>query len=197
MASIAIAAFSAACVATDPVAEPTDTDAEQRKVKSDIVLVDLAGNEFTAAAGTLTWTDSRATWRTRVGKTDYVVTGEIASLDPIAGTLLSLTGDLAGANVRLQQAGVTIERRQRLVSADERSVTTVHVFTGEANRLEAEAVIDCGPRLPNNELARAIDRDVTTVGDAVAARTVGDAIREGRASALALGRAARTEAVVP
>ena len=62
----------------------------------------------------------------------------------------------------------------------------MHVYTDERNRIPADAVVDCSPRIPSNELARAINRPLIVVGDAVAARSVGDAIREGRAAALSL-----------
>ena len=112
--------------------------------------------------------------------------------DPIAGTLLALSGDLAGANVRLQQAGVRIERRQRLIAVGPSSATMVHAFTAERARIETEAVVDCGSRLPEDSLAADSANPpggpLIRVGDAVAARSVGEAIREGRAAALALDR---------
>lgn len=111
--------------------------------------------------------------------------------DAIAGNLLSLTGDLAGSNVRLQQAAVQIERRQRVIRFEAGTVTTEHNFTGERRTLEADAVIDCGGRVPNEWAA--FDRPVIRVGDAVAARSVGEAIREGRAAALGLDRSARQQ----
>jgi 2,4-dienoyl-CoA reductase (NADPH2) len=113
--------------------------------------------------------------------------------DPVAGTLLALSGDLAGANVRLQQAGIRIERRQRLVAVEGTLATTVHVFTAEQARIQAEAVVDCGSRLPDDGLAfDPVDPSgppPIRVGDAVAARSVAEAIREGRAAALDLDRA--------
>ena len=70
------------------------------------------------------------------------------------------------------------------------SLTIADVYTGDATRIETPAVVDCGPRLPSDALwAQIAGTDtaarVTRVGDAVAARTVGEAIREGRAAALA------------
>lgn len=106
--------------------------------------------------------------------------------DPIAGTLLSLSGDLAGSNVRLQRAGVMLERRQRVVQVGEATVTTEHLLTGERRQLDAVLVVDCSPRLPNDEPASGVTRSLIRVGDAVAARSVGEAIREGRAAALAI-----------
>ncbi len=105
--------------------------------------------------------------------------------DAIAGNMLSLTGDLAGSNVRLQQAGVTIVRRQRLVRASADGLDLVQVFTGETQRLTADVLIDASARQPNDELAAKLPSAIR-VGDAVAPRTVAEAIREGRAAAMAL-----------
>lgn len=106
--------------------------------------------------------------------------------DAIAGTMLSLTGDLAGCNVRLQQAGVEIVRRHRVVGVATGSAALVNVFTGEQTTIEAAAVVDASARLPDDELWAAIDGPSTRVGDAVAPRTVAEAIREGRAAGLAI-----------
>lgn len=106
--------------------------------------------------------------------------------DAIAGTMLSLTGDLAGSNVRLQQAGVTIVRRHRLVGVSADGLDLVQVFTGESRRLPADVVIDASSRLPNDALAAGSTRPLSRVGDAVAPRTVAEAIREGRGAAMAL-----------
>ncbi|MGI9597427.1 MAG: mycofactocin system FadH/OYE family oxidoreductase 1, partial [Acidimicrobiales bacterium] len=120
--------------------------------------------------------------------------------DAIAGTMLSLTGDLAGANVRLQQAGVTIVRRRRLVAATVDGLDLVDVFTGDTERLTADLLIDASSRYPDDRLAlshtvAAGDRPstragesigpTTRVGDCVAPRTVAEAIREGRAAGMA------------
>ncbi|MGI9615512.1 MAG: mycofactocin system FadH/OYE family oxidoreductase 1 [Acidimicrobiales bacterium] len=112
--------------------------------------------------------------------------------DANAGTLLSLTGDLPGANVRLQQAGVRLERRQRLVTVDAASVTVANAYTAVLTSLDAPVLVDCSPRLPADDLWDQLqDEDdpgrMIRVGDAVAARTVAEAIREGRAAGLAVG----------
>lgn len=119
--------------------------------------------------------------------------------DPVAGTQLALTGDLAGANVRLQQAGVRIERRQRLVVAGPHGVTLEHTMTGDTVEVAAEMVVDCSHRLPRAQdpgpgdvgTSRPPHQAVIRVGDAVAPRTVAEAIREGRAAALDLDRLPR------
>lgn len=106
--------------------------------------------------------------------------------DANAATMLSLTGDLAGANVRLQQAGVEIVKRQRLLSVSADSVETVHAFTGERQTIAADLLVDVAARHPNEELWAEAGGDHVRIGDAVAPRTVAEAIREGRAAGMAL-----------
>lgn len=114
--------------------------------------------------------------------------------DAVAGSLLSLTGDLAGANVRLQQAGVAIERRRVLRRASAGSITIEHQFTAEIEELEVDAVVDCSGRVPDDQLWLATGLGIRA-GDAVAPRTVGEAIREGRAAALDLDHDLRPRSV--
>ncbi len=106
--------------------------------------------------------------------------------DANAATMLSLTGDLAGANVRLQQAGVDIVKRQRMVSVSRGSVETVHAFTGERQTIAADLLIDVAARHPEESLWNDAGARHVRAGDAVAPRTVAEAIREGRAEAMAL-----------
>lgn len=124
---------------------------------------------------------------------------EVVLLTPdlIAGNELSRTGDLAPANVRLQAAGVVIERRSllRAVTIDE--VEVEDRFTGQRRRIAATAVIDAGHRLPNDELWTALSAGaqstrVLRAGDVVAPRTVFEAILEGRRAALAIDSVGRT-----
>jgi 2,4-dienoyl-CoA reductase (NADPH2) len=112
-----------------------------------------------------------------LGERAVLITG-----DHIAGNELSRTGDLAPANVRLQQRSVRIERRARL-----RRVTADHVvledrYSGETRPVAAVAVVDCGFREPAPPLAGA----TVQAGDCVAPRTVYEAVLEGRRAALAL-----------
>ncbi|HEX4109539.1 MAG TPA: NAD(P)-binding protein, partial [Solirubrobacteraceae bacterium] len=107
--------------------------------------------------------------------------------DGVAGTLLSLTGDLAPANVRLHQAGVAIVRRVRVLTVRRRVVELEHTLTAERLREEAVALVDCGHRLPDPLLA---DTELARAGDALAPRTALEAILEGRRAAAALARAA-------
>jgi 2,4-dienoyl-CoA reductase (NADPH2) len=121
----------------------------------------------------------------------------VVSPDPVAGTLLSRTGDLADANVRLQRAGVVRQLRSRITGVGGGAVTGVEVWTGEAFRLSASVLVDCGHRLPDDELYDSLgDPTVPRAGDCVAPRTVHEAVLEGRRAALALlGAAPGTTAI--
>jgi 2,4-dienoyl-CoA reductase-like NADH-dependent reductase (Old Yellow Enzyme family) len=110
----------------------------------------------------------------------------IVSPDPVIGTLLSLSGDLADANVRLQRAGVTRERRSLLRAAGGGTALLEDVWTGEQRRVDCAVLVDCGHRLPDEEL---YERRPGTVraGDCVAPRSVHEAVLEGRRAAQGLG----------
>jgi 2,4-dienoyl-CoA reductase (NADPH2) len=110
--------------------------------------------------------------------------------DLIAGNELGRSGDLAPSNVRLQSSGVTIERRTRLRAVVPGEAHVEHRFTGEPRVLPAAAVVDAGYRLPDDRLWRATGESHRRAGDAVAPRTVHDAILEGRRAALSLTQAA-------
>jgi mycofactocin system FadH/OYE family oxidoreductase 1 len=103
----------------------------------------------------------------------------IVSQDQVIGTQLALTGDLADANTRLQQAGVTLAKRSLLREVHPDHVVLEDVFTAERRELPAIAVIHCGHRLPDT-LPGGL-----RAGDCVAPRTVHEAILEGRRAALA------------
>jgi 2,4-dienoyl-CoA reductase (NADPH2) len=118
----------------------------------------------------------------------------LVTQDNIAGNELSRTGDLAPANVRLQQRGAVIERRTivRAVrpgapngSSAGDAALQVEVedrFSGVRRVLAAAAVVDCGFRLPDTPLPGVTRR----AGDCVAPRTIHEAILEGRRAAIAL-----------
>lgn len=177
-----------AVVLTPEAVLAADDAARAELVPESVVIWDpLGGPIAVGVAEALAWTGRRITFCTP---------------DPIVGTLLSLTGDLPGANVRLQQAGIAIERRVLLRHAAPGTVTIEHRFSAERTELEVGAVIDCGHRLPadgpgpDGGPVGAHGLPPVRVGDAVAPRTVGDAIREGREAALALAPAGRTAAAV-
>ncbi len=124
--------------------------------------------------------------------TDRQVT--LLSPDPVAGTLLARTGDLADANVRLQRAGVARRLRSRISAAGDGQVAGVEVWTGEEFSLPAAVLVDCGHRLPDDALYLGLgDPGIPRAGDCVAPRTLHEAVLEGRRAALAiLGTAAPT-----
>ncbi len=106
--------------------------------------------------------------------------------DLIVGTLLSRSGDLAPANVRLESAGVRLHKRAVLRSVEKNGAVVEDRFTGETTTIKAAAVIDAGTRLPADELFEATGHRLPRAGDAVAPRTVYEAILEGRRVALGL-----------
>ena len=59
-------------------------------------------------------------------------------------------------------------------------------FTGERQELKAAVLIDAGPRLPDDRLWEATGHRHARAGDAVAPRTIYEAVLEGRRAALAL-----------
>jgi 2,4-dienoyl-CoA reductase (NADPH2) len=110
----------------------------------------------------------------------------IVSPDPVIGRLLSLTGDLADANVRLQQAGVSREPRSLVRAAGGGTVLLEDVWTGEQRRTGCAVLVDCGHRLPAEELYQ-LRPGTVRAGDCVAPRSVYEAVLDGRRAAQALG----------
>jgi 2,4-dienoyl-CoA reductase (NADPH2) len=102
--------------------------------------------------------------------------------DHIAGNELSRTGDLAPANVRLAQRGVTIERRTLLRVVRTGQIEVEDRFSGRRRTIACSALVDCGFRLPTDPIAGA---DLHA-GDCVAPRTIYEAVLEGRRAALAV-----------
>jgi 2,4-dienoyl-CoA reductase (NADPH2) len=106
--------------------------------------------------------------------------------DLIAGNELSRTGDLAPSNVRLLAAGVSIEKRSILRRVARGEIHVDDRFTGEARTIAAAAVVDAGHRLPDDRLWRATGERLPRAGDAVAPRTIYEAVLEGRRRAVEL-----------
>ena len=106
----------------------------------------------------------------------------LVTQDNIAGNELARTGDLAPANTRLAQAGVTIERRTLLRSVHAGAVEVEDRYSGQRRTIECAAVVDCGFRVPTDPLAEV----AAQVGDAVAPRTVHEAVLEGRRAAASI-----------
>ncbi|MEY4362447.1 MAG: hypothetical protein RL391_1753 [Actinomycetota bacterium] len=111
--------------------------------------------------------------------------------DNIAGNELSRTGDLAPANVRLAQQGVSVRRRS-IVRTVERTPNGFGVrvqdrFSGDVDVIEAAAVVDAGFRLPAETITDANGQIVgVAIGDCVAPRTILEAVLEARRAALAI-----------
>lgn len=107
--------------------------------------------------------------------------------DPVAGTQLARTGDLADANGRLQRAGVERQLRRVVRGIGDSIVSVEDAWTGEVADLPAAVVVDCGHRLPEEELYLELgDPTVPRIGDCVAPRSLLEAVLEGRRAALGL-----------
>ncbi|MET0824885.1 MAG: hypothetical protein ABWZ89_00065 [Acidimicrobiales bacterium] len=106
----------------------------------------------------------------------------LVTQDNIAGNELARTGDLAPANTRLAQRGVRIERRSLLRSVGAAGVVLEDRYSGLQRTIDCVALVDCGFRLPTDPLPGV----TIQVGDAVAPRTVYEAILEARRTALAI-----------
>lgn len=110
--------------------------------------------------------------------------------DQIAGSLLSLSGDLADANTRLQQAGVRRELRARLRSVRDGQAILEDVWTGERRSIACASIVDCSHRLPEESLYLARPGTLRA-GDCVAPRGILEAVLEGRRLALDVAGGAR------
>jgi 2,4-dienoyl-CoA reductase (NADPH2) len=108
--------------------------------------------------------------------------------DLIAGNELSRSGDLAPANVRLLGAGIVIEKRSLLRRVAPAAIELEDRFTGERRVLAVAALVDAGHRLPDDRLWRDSGERLLRAGDAVAPRTIYEAILEGRRRALDIER---------
>jgi mycofactocin system FadH/OYE family oxidoreductase 1 len=114
---------------------------------------------------------------------------DLVTPDQVAGTLLSLTGDLADANTRLQRAGVRRQLRSLLRQVEAGSVLLEDVWTGEQRRIACSSLVDCSHRLAEDTLA--LERPwLPRAGDCIAPRTILHAVLEGRRRALDVGSVA-------
>jgi mycofactocin system FadH/OYE family oxidoreductase 1 len=123
-------------------------------------------------------------WLAGQGRRVHLVTR-----DQVAGAHLSLTGDLADCNTRLQRAGVVRELRSVLTGHGGGRAALEDVWTGERREVECAVIVDCGHRLPEEGLYLARP-GTRRAGDCVAARTALEAVLEGRRAALAVASAA-------
>jgi len=109
--------------------------------------------------------------------------------DFVVGEQLSMSGDLAPAGVRLQQAGVELLKRSLVRSVEPGHVVVENRDSGEKRSLPAAVLVHAGHRLPEDTLYKAVSAarsGVAVAGDAVAPRTVLEAILEGRRVAMGL-----------
>jgi mycofactocin system FadH/OYE family oxidoreductase 1 len=124
-----------------------------------------------------------------VGMAEWLADGgrqvSLVNQDQVAGTLLSITGDLADANTRLQRAGVDRELRAVLREVRDGQAHLEDVWTGERRTVPCAALVDCGPRLPEESLSRSRPSTLRA-GDCVAPRSVLEAVLEGRRLAMAI-----------
>ena len=113
-------------------------------------------------------------------------TVEVATPDVIGGQLLSRSGDLAPANVRLAQLGVTLHKRVALRGVDDRAAHLEDRYTSVATEVPCAAVVDASHRVPDLTLWAATGERHARAGDAIAPRTVHEAVLEARRAALAV-----------
>ncbi len=107
--------------------------------------------------------------------------------DPVAGTQLSRTGDLADANGRLQRAGVERRLRSLVRRIGPGSVEVEDCWTAAVSEVPAACVVDCGHRRPDEALYLEVgDSTVPRAGDCVAPRSLLEAVLEGRRVALGM-----------
>lgn len=115
----------------------------------------------------------------------------IVTPDPVAGVELARAGDLVGANVRLQRAGITRHLYSELREVAGGSATIQDRHTKALSTVPCAVVVDCSPGVPlevagDAEGAAVGAAGVVRAGDCVAPRTVLEAMREGREAALAV-----------
>lgn len=111
----------------------------------------------------------------------------LATPDAVAGHQLGRSGDMAAANARLERAGVrrALFTRPGVVRGGVAELVDVH--TGAVTTVPCAAVVDCGPRLPQDALPAL--PGCVVAGDRVAPRTLAEAVREGRRAGVALADA--------
>lgn len=114
-------------------------------------------------------------------------TVSIVTPDHVVGAHLARTGDIGPANARLQQRGVELVRRSAIVRVDPLGVTVENRYSGARSLIEAVLLVDAGFLLPEDNLWRASGGCQPRAGDAVAPRTIHEAVLEGRRVAMALG----------
>ncbi len=125
-----------------------------------------------------------------VAETLVAAGSEVTFITPdlLVGNELARSGDLAPASTRLQAAGVTIIKRAVLRQVRTGVLDVTDRFTGEAHEVKASLVVDAGHRLPADGLWRERPH-LTRAGDAVAPRSLYEAVLEGRRAGATIGEA--------
>lgn len=106
--------------------------------------------------------------------------------DQIVGNELARSGDLGPVNSRLQSGGAVLHRRSVVSALDTNGLWVTHRFSGERSLIEADLAIDAGHRRPAPEgveqrpAGLAESATFAVIGDAVAPRTVYEAVLEAR-----------------
>ncbi|TSD48433.1 mycofactocin system FadH/OYE family oxidoreductase 1 [Rhodococcus sp. KBS0724] len=108
----------------------------------------------------------------------------IVTPDTIVGSRLGMSGDLVGANTRLQQVGVNRVCSSRVRAVVDGVVQIENVYTDVVAHIRCATVIDCSPRLPDTSLHYS---GCAGVGDTIAPRTVLESIHEGRRAGFTTG----------
>lgn len=108
--------------------------------------------------------------------------------DFMVGRELSRLGDLVPANSRLHSAGVRLVKHALLRRVGIGTVEIEDRFGAGSNRIEAVALVDAGPGLPEDDLWQSTGKVLPRAGDAVAPRSIYEAVLEGRRAALQLER---------
>lgn len=108
----------------------------------------------------------------------------LSTPDAVAGHQLGRCGDMAAANARLERAGVRRALFTRPGAVRGGVAELVDVHTAAVTTVPCAAVVDCGPRLPQDALPALPGCHLA--GDRVAPRTLAEAVREGRRAAFAL-----------
>jgi hypothetical protein len=111
--------------------------------------------------------------------------------DLIAGKDLALSGDLAPASTRLQQAGVVIIKTAVVARVEPGRVVVEDRYTGVRRDVEASLVVNAAHRVPDLHLWSSAGKAAARVGDSLAPRTVHEAVLEARRAVLAAEREER------
>lgn len=100
----------------------------------------------------------------------------VVTVDQTIGRHLSLSGDLAPANVRLQRAGIQRHLLSKILRVGDGGAEVEDVHTGQRRMIECAVVVDCSHRSAEDSLH---GPRRMTIGDCVAPRSAAEAIRDG------------------